>query len=342
LAYALYVLARSGRAVVGELRYYVDEKLENFSTPMARAQLGAAIAMYGDKERAEQAFNSAISRLKVKTDLKFVSLRQDFGSSLRDNAATLALISEAKMMPQSIPSLVNAVARRRVVRSYTSTQESAWMLVAAKSLMDQGADIVLDVNGKREKGTVRRVLKGAELEQTPLTIKNMSDRSLTASVLVNGASATPEPASSSGFTIERHVYTTDGQETKLDKVKQNQRFVVVLTAKETSPKLGQIILEDRLPAGFEIENPKLLHGSDIKAFSWLKIDNPPAHTSFRDDRVSAAYSKSNEKGSSTYQAAYVMRAVAPGSYTHPGAYVEDMYRPDRFARTAPGKVEIKR
>jgi uncharacterized protein YfaS (alpha-2-macroglobulin family) len=37
-----------------------------------------------------------------------------------------------------------------------------------------------------------------------------------------------------------------------------------------------------------------------------------------------------------------MRAVAPGSYTHPGAYVEDMYRPERFARTAPGKVEIVR
>jgi uncharacterized protein YfaS (alpha-2-macroglobulin family) len=37
-----------------------------------------------------------------------------------------------------------------------------------------------------------------------------------------------------------------------------------------------------------------------------------------------------------------MRAVSPGSYTHPGAYVEDMYRPERFARTAPGKVEIER
>lgn len=342
LAYAFYVLARAGRAVVGELRYYVDEKLENFSTPMARAQLGAAMAMYGDKERAERAFTSAIDLLKVKPDLTWVSTRQDYGSSLRDSTATLALISEAKMMPQSVPPLVAAVARRRVVRGFTSTQENAWMLLAAKSLMDQDSGIVLEVNGKQEKGTVRRVMKDAELQQTPLTIKNMSDRSLAASVLVNGASATPEPASSSGFSIERKVYTPDGKETKLDKVKQNQRIVVVLTVKEDVSKYGHIIVEDRLPAGFDIENPKLLKGSDVKAFSWLDTTNAPTHTSFRDDRFSASFTKNNssDKKPATFTMAYVMRAVAPGSYTHPGAYVEDMYRPERFARTAPGKVEI--
>ena len=36
----------------------------------------------------------------------------------------------------------------------------------------------------------------------------------------------------------------------------------------------------------------------------------------------------------------VVRAVAPGTYTHPQAFVEDMYRPDRFGRTATGKVEV--
>jgi uncharacterized protein YfaS (alpha-2-macroglobulin family) len=342
LAYGFYVLARAGRAVVGELRYYVDEKLEKFSTPTARAQLGAAMAMYGDKERAERAFTSAIDLLKVKPDLTWVSTRQDYGSSLRDSTATLALISEAKMMSQSVPTLVAAVARRRVVRGFTSTQENAWMLLAAKSLMDQGSGVVLEVNGKPEKGTVRRVMKDAELQQTPLTIKNTSDRSVAATVIVNGASATPEPASSSGFSIERKVYTPDGKETKLDKVKQNQRIVVVLTVKEDVSKYGHIIVEDRLAAGFDIENPKLLKGSDVKAFSWLDTTNAPTHTSFRDDRFSASFTKNgfSDKKPATYTMAYVMRAVAPGSYTHPGAYVEDMYRPDRFARTAPGKVEI--
>ena len=32
--------------------------------------------------------------------------------------------------------------------------------------------------------------------------------------------------------------------------------------------------------------------------------------------------------------------VSPGSYVHPQAYVEDMYRPDRFGRTGSGSVEV--
>ena len=39
--------------------------------------------------------------------------------------------------------------------------------------------------------------------------------------------------------------------------------------------------------------------------------------------------------------AYVVRAVSPGKYVLPQAYVEDMYRPDRFGRTGGGSVEIE-
>jgi hypothetical protein len=41
-----------------------------------------------------------------------------------------------------------------------------------------------------------------------------------------------------------------------------------------------------------------------------------------------------------FTVAYVVRAVAPGSYVLPQAFVEDMYRPDRFGRTATGAVEV--
>ena len=61
-AYALYVLARNGRAPIGELRYYVDTKLDDFATPLAQAQLGAALAMMGDRPRAERALQAAFKR----------------------------------------------------------------------------------------------------------------------------------------------------------------------------------------------------------------------------------------------------------------------------------------
>ena len=84
-AYALYVLARNGRAPIGELRYYADTRLDRFSTPLAKAQIGAALAMLGDKPRAERAFASALGglngdladeRLRLPRRLRLRSARQ--------------------------------------------------------------------------------------------------------------------------------------------------------------------------------------------------------------------------------------------------------------------------
>ena len=61
IAYALYVLARNGRAPIGELRYFADTKIEKFATPLARTQIGAALGMLGDKERSERAFKAAMT-----------------------------------------------------------------------------------------------------------------------------------------------------------------------------------------------------------------------------------------------------------------------------------------
>ena len=41
-----------------------------------------------------------------------------------------------------------------------------------------------------------------------------------------------------------------------------------------------------------------------------------------------------------FSVAYVVRAVSPGRYVLPQAYVEDMYRPDRYGRTGTGAIEI--
>ena len=41
-----------------------------------------------------------------------------------------------------------------------------------------------------------------------------------------------------------------------------------------------------------------------------------------------------------FTVAYVVRAVSPGTYVQPQAYVEDMYRPDRFGRTGSGTLTV--
>ena len=74
-------------------------------------------------------------------------------------------------------------------------------------------------------------------------------------------------------------------------------------------------------------------------FAWLKQDLEPAHTEYRDDRFVAAIDR--EAGPvRLLLLAYVVRAVAPGNYVYPPATVEDMYRPERFGRTAFGELEV--
>ncbi len=342
LAYALYVLARSGRAVIGDLRYYTDTKLDAFSTPLAKAQLGASLAMYGDKERAERAFAAALEGLKPAPSADFLATRADFGTSLRDSAATLTLISESGTMPDAVPGVAESVRRFRDLSRSTSTQENAWLLLAAKALIDDNRNLSLAVNGEPQQGQVQRTLTADQIAARPLKITNAGSQPVPASIIVSGAGVQAEPAAASGFIIERQIFTPDGKAANLAKTAQNDRFVIVLKVTEAEAMLGHIVIEDRLPAGFEIENPKLLKSADLKAFSWLKTELTPAHTQFRDDKFVAAFSFTDaaRETAAEMTLAYVVRAVTPGDYLHPGATVEDMYRPERFARTGAARVEI--
>jgi uncharacterized protein YfaS (alpha-2-macroglobulin family) len=58
---------------------------------------------------------------------------------------------------------------------------------------------------------------------------------------------------------------------------------------------------------------------------------------FRQDRFLTAIDR---VGADTFRLAYVVRAVSPGTFHHPAASVEDMYRPDLRARSDVGQITI--
>jgi uncharacterized protein YfaS (alpha-2-macroglobulin family) len=99
------------------------------------------------------------------------------------------------------------------------------------------------------------------------------------------------------------------------------------------------LVQDLLPAGFEIDNPGLVSSANLSNFEWLQ-DTAAAHLEFRDDRFVAAFDRTQNDPRS-FVLAYVVRAVTPGVFAHPAAAVEDMYRPQFSARTATGMMEIK-
>jgi uncharacterized protein YfaS (alpha-2-macroglobulin family) len=337
LTYAYYVLARNGIAPLGDLRYVADTKLADLKSPIGKAQLAASLGMLGDRTRAERVYNAALEDITPPPVLELG--RTDYGSSLRDASAFVALASEGNAPRPAIFKAVERIEAARALTPYTSTQENAWMVLAARALARDTAGMVLDVAGDTKRGALYRNFAAKDVA-TPVRITNNGENAVQAVVSVVGAPLTPEPAADKGFAIERLYYTLDGERADVTKVKQNERFAVVLKITEGRPTFGRIIVADYLPAGFEIDNPRLVSSGDIGTLSWIEDAKEPAHAEFRDDRFTAAFNRASSD-KAVFTVAYVVRAVSPGRYVLPQAYVEDMYRPDRFGRNAVGAVEIE-
>ena len=97
-------------------------------------------------------------------------------------------------------------------------------------------------------------------------------------VSVSGSPLTPEPAAEQGFKIERSYHTLDGDKADPSKAKQNQRFVVVLKMTEPQPQFGRVIVADYLPAGFEIDNPRLVSSGETGTLDWIADAAEPVNT----------------------------------------------------------------
>ncbi len=336
LAYGLYVLARNGTAPIGDLRYLADTKLDNLATSIAKSQLAAALALVGDRARAERVYAAALDSLMPKPTLEFG--RVDYGSQLRDAAALVSLASEGNAPRATLTQAVQRVEAARGLTPYTSTQENAWLVLASRALSKE--TMALDIDGSPIKTALYRSYKAAEMAGKPVKITNTGDAAVQAVVSVSGAPVTPEPAASNGFKIERNYFTLDGKPADVSKAKQNDRFAVVLKITEAKPEFGHIMVADYLPAGLEIDNPHLVSSGDTGTLDWIEDGQEPQNTEFRDDRFTAAIDR-GASDKAVFTVAYVVRAVSPGKYVLPQAYVEDMYNPSRYGRTGTGTVEVR-
>jgi uncharacterized protein YfaS (alpha-2-macroglobulin family) len=340
IAYALYVLARNARAVMGDLRYYEETKLKNLATPLAKAQVGAALALYGDAVRGATAFHAALDQLGQVRDPG--AWRPDYGSSLRDAAAVLTLAAETGMGPKEgvdTAALARQVQDGWAAAGFTSTQDDAWLLLAAHALMEGAARPRLAVDGKDLSGPLYRSFNDAALGEHPMVVGNRGGRTLDVLVMESGVPLAPPDAGGRGYAIERAYYDLDGKRVDPSRAMQGERMVAILTVRADRKRAARLIVDDPLPAGFEIDNPNLLKAGDISGIPWLDVVQAPAHKEFRTDRFIAAVDRSRDDPRQ-FQLAYVVRAVSPGRFLHPAATVEDMYRPGQRGWTGQGAVEV--
>ncbi len=329
IAYALMVLAREGAAAMGDLRYYADVKAGDFATPLAQAQLGAALASYGDQTRADRMFSAALNSSQRASEAR--RWRADYGTALRDRAGVLALLIEAG----SDVGDRDALARSLTTSGpHLSTQEEAWSLLAARALIDDTAAQGLMLNGAPVTGPFIRKLEAGTVQ--PQEITNTAQRDTDITLTTFGVPRVAGPADGYGYAIKRQYYDMDGAPASLDGVASGTRLVAVLTVTPFEEAEARLIIDDPLPAGLEIDNPNLISSGDVRSLDWLETTYAE-HSEFRADRFIAAVEGSHNKA---FNLAYIVRAIAPGQYHHPAATVEDMYRREYRAHTDTGQMTV--
>ncbi|WP_101067094.1 alpha-2-macroglobulin family protein [Roseovarius salinarum] len=333
IAYALMVLAREGAARMGDLRYYADVKAQALATPLAAAQLGAALAAYGESTRADRLFRQARAMLGDGPTRERPVWRADYGTALRDRAGVLALAVQSgsdAVDPGALAAPLTSAGPEM------STQEQAWTLLAARALISDVTVAGLTVDGQPVPGPFVRTLQAGDGDSR--TLRNTGARPARITLTTRGVPRVAPEAGGYGFGITRRYFDMEGNRVDPATVEAGTRLVTVLRVTPFEKAESRLIIDDPLPAGLEIDNPNLLRSGDIASLGWLDPASA-RHSEFRSDRFIAAV---DWRKAEPFELAYIVRAVTPGRYHHPAATVEDMYRPRYHARTGTGRIEVTR
>ena len=339
VAYAHYVLARAKSDDLDGLRYFNDTQLARLPTQLAKAQVAAALAQYGDAARSAAAYDAAL----VPGPPRPAAIRYvDYGSELRDGAAVLAFAAANPGNRARLTAVIDRIAERFTRAARTSTQEQAWLLMAAEAAVRAGGGEMTVATGAAAPETrstplyLRRPIGSGGPD---LTVTNRGSASVWRSVSLTGAPREDLPAESKGYAVTRNVYRPDGTSADLSKARQTDLFVVVIKGTRTdASQAAQTLIVDLLPAGFEIETAMVSKGRSATDYSWIPNLTETTYNEERDDRFVAALDLRG--GAKAFTLAYVVRAVTAGEFHYPALVVEDMYEPETTGRTATGKLTV--
>jgi uncharacterized protein YfaS (alpha-2-macroglobulin family) len=183
---------------------------------------------------------------------------------------------------------------------------------------------------------------------------------------------TQAPARDEGLSITRALYSLDPAQTeavttaKLGEVVRGRMVVTIPSYRDT------VLIEDPIPAGFEIVDFALATENEtLETLTLKNVQNAqksgvmsgilgslfggatsrnssnmffgatlyPSHTEQRDDRV-VLFLENTTPG--TYHYTYMLRATVPGIFTHLPAHISDSYSPEIFGRSAGAEVKISK
>ncbi len=329
-AYAAYVLARSNKASLANLRRLQQEmeaEAKELKSGLPWAHLARAMQLSGDANAAATLFERA------KTISYKPGYYGDYGSAVRDQALTFALLAAGGFdTAEPLLALFDEVQKRR----WLSTQERNALFRASLALDENDQPLrsliqLSDMEQNIDQEQAFRSLLNADQVSRLQRVTAQEQRQYLTLELIAHPVVAPEPVRR-GMAIERRYYNLDGDVITPERLATGELVVVELVTNTKDLYVRDALVVDLLPAGLELENQNLANASvDL---SKLMIRDQPLdgwqqrarveHVEFRDDRFVAALPIDNYGRRYLY---YLARAVTPGKYSVPTPFVEDMYRP---------------
>ena len=269
-------------------------------------------------------------------------LSGDWFSSTKYDAEYLLALAACDPHSADIPILIKEFGKHiRKDGSLGSTQDNAWGLMAlAKAVSGRGKLDPLSAEWSLIGGVPKpltgetAVVSKRDLSGHKVVVHNKGEKPMYFHLMAEGTRLEVKTESeANGITVSREYRDEDGKEINLGAVTQGQ--IVVVTLKLRAAKaLDNVVIVDLLPAGFEVDNPRLSSRGSFGFEPACSLD--PAYRDFRDDRVllfTHAFT-----GEQTFS--YSVRAVTPGRYVVPSLLAEAMYDPDVYGRSGGGETLV--
>ncbi|MEX2115923.1 MAG: alpha-2-macroglobulin [Bacteroidota bacterium] len=332
--YALFVLAQGGRADVSLMNYYRRET--RLLTNDTQYLLAGAFALSGDRK----AFLELLPPEFVTEEAQRTS-GGNFDSPIRANALVLNILLETDPANPNIARYMDYLSNRYKSLYWYSTQDNAFTLLAfgKAARMASAAKIegIVNVGGKEF------VYKGGnqKFDVVPfgktVTFSMKGEGRVFYSIVTEGIRKDGSVRiEDKNLQIRREFFDRSGNGVNLESVKQNDLIVVRLTLRSSVDRLENVAISDLLPAGFEIENPRITETSN---YSFTTNAASPQYTDVRDDRINLYTSIYSTRTQVFY---YVVRAVTAGEFQYAPVVAEAMYDGEYYSASGQGKVKVSR
>ena len=333
VSYSLYVLALAGRQDAVALNYYRANR--QLLTADARFLLACTYALGGQQQAFRQTLPTTFTNESTRRELGGA-----FASPIRDEALVLNALLEADPTNPQVAALARQLSRQVHDAPYLNTQESAFSLLAlgkiARRAQASTATATLSVGG--------RAL--GQFTGQDLTVKNVANYQLLLKVMgsgplyyfwqLEGVSAGGRVREEDRYLkVRRYFADRNGRPLASANFKQNDLVLVViaLQSADAAGEVKNVAITDLLPAGLEIENPRLGVQRDVS----LPGLATPDYLDVRDDRL-------NIFTTATPQVkvfAYLARAVSKGTFKLGPVSADAMYNAEYHSYNGAGVVRVR-